>query len=160
MSAQHNSLALLQTPVAQTLLQSTIPARLAYTGRDGTPRVLPIWFHWTGEVFVLGTRLNSGKVKALSTQPKVALTIDTDSFPYQALHVRGSMAIETINGIVPEYELCAKRYLGEKRGRAWIAQLRQAFPPMARLVVTPEWVGVLDLAQLYPHVIEAVQSAE
>ena len=48
MPAQHDPLALLQTPVAQTLLQSTIPARLAYTGRDGTPRVLPIWFHWTG----------------------------------------------------------------------------------------------------------------
>ena len=42
MPAQHDSLALLSTPVAQALLHSTIPARLAYTGRDGTPRVLPI----------------------------------------------------------------------------------------------------------------------
>jgi Pyridoxamine 5'-phosphate oxidase len=160
MPAKPASLALLHTPVAQTLLQSTIPARLAYTGRDGTPRVLPIWFHWTGEVFVLGTRLNSGKVKALSTQPKVALTIDTESFPYTALQVRGTIAIETIDGIVPEYELCAQRYLGEKRGQAWIAQLRQAFPPMARMVIRPEWVGVLDLAQRYPQVIAAVMSAE
>ena len=113
MPAQHDSLALLQTPVAQALLHSTIPARLAYTGRDGTPRVLPIWFHWTGEVFVLGTRLDSGKVKALSTHPQVALTIDTESFPYKALQVRGTIEIERIDGIVPEYELCAKRYLGE-----------------------------------------------
>ena len=56
MPAKRDPLALLQTPVAQTLFQSTIPARLAYTGRDGTPRVLPIWFHWTGKVFVLGTQ--------------------------------------------------------------------------------------------------------
>ena len=160
MPAEHDPLALLSTPVAQALLQSTIPARLAYTGRDGTPRVLPIWFHWTGEVFVLGTRLDSGKVKALSTSPTVALTIDTESFPYQALQVRGTIAIETINGIVPEYELCAKRYLGERRGQVWMTQLRQAFPPMARIVVRPEWVGLLDVAQLYPDVIAAVMAAE
>lgn len=160
MSAQQDALTLLQTPVAHTLLQSTIPARLAYTGQDGTPRVLPIWFHWTGEVFVLGTRLDSGKVKALLSQSTVALTIDTEAFPYKALQVRGTIEIEPIDGIVPEYELCAQRYLGAKRGKAWIAQLRQAFPPMARLVIRPEWVSILDLAQLYPHVIAAVMSAE
>jgi hypothetical protein len=160
MPAQHDSLALLQTPVAQRLLQSTIPARLAYTGRDGTPRVVPIWFHWTGKVFVLGTRLDSAKVKALGTHPTVALSIDTESFPYQALHVRGTIEMETIEGIVPEYALCAKRYLGEQRGQRWLAQFRQALLPMARLSVRPTWVGLLDVAQLYPHVIEAVQSAE
>jgi hypothetical protein len=122
--------------------------------------VLPIWFHWTGEVFVLGTRLDSGKIKALSTQSNVALTIDTEAFPYKALQVRGTIEIETIDGIVPEYELCAKRYLGEKRGMAWLAQLRQAFPPMARIVVRPDWVSVLDLAHLYPQVVETVLSAE
>ena len=42
MPAKHDSLALLHTPVAQALLRSTIPARLAYRGRDGSPRVLPI----------------------------------------------------------------------------------------------------------------------
>ena len=58
--------------------------------------------------------------------------------------------METINGIVPEYELCAKRYLGDKRGQAWLDELRQAFPPMARIVVRPDWVSILDVAQLYP----------
>lgn len=41
MPAKHDPLALLSTPVTQALLYSTISARLAYTGRDGTPRVLP-----------------------------------------------------------------------------------------------------------------------
>jgi len=31
---------------------------------------------------------------------------------------------------------------------------------MARVIVRPEWVGLLDLAQLYPQVIEAVMAAE
>lgn len=81
MPTQQGDLALLNEPIAQELLKSTIPARLAYSGRDGTPRVLPIWFHWTGDVFVLGTRMDAPKVKALLAHPNVSLTIDSESFP-------------------------------------------------------------------------------
>jgi hypothetical protein len=48
MPTKQGSLALLDDPVAQRLLQSTIPARFAYNRRDGTPRVVPIGFHWNG----------------------------------------------------------------------------------------------------------------
>ena len=37
--------ALLREPKARELLQSKIPSRLAYVWLDGTPRVVPIWFH-------------------------------------------------------------------------------------------------------------------
>ncbi len=33
---------LLEDPIARELLASTIPARLAYVSKDGTPRVVPI----------------------------------------------------------------------------------------------------------------------
>ena len=39
--------------VAQVLLRSTIPSRLAYVWRDGRPRVVPMWFHWTGTAFLM-----------------------------------------------------------------------------------------------------------
>ena len=39
MSLKQGDLALLQHPVSQELLQSKIPARLAYIWTDGTPRV-------------------------------------------------------------------------------------------------------------------------
>ena len=52
----------LNDPVAQELLHSTNLARLAYTWRDGTPRVVPIWFHWDGEAIVLGSPPNAPKV--------------------------------------------------------------------------------------------------
>jgi hypothetical protein len=54
MTASQGSLELLHDPIAQELLRSTLPARLAYTWPDGTPRVVPIWFHWTGEEIVMG----------------------------------------------------------------------------------------------------------
>ena len=52
-------------PIAQELLQSAIPARLAYMARDGSPRAIPIAFHWNGLKIVLGTVPKSAKVRAL-----------------------------------------------------------------------------------------------
>ena len=48
MALQQGDLVLLEPPLAKELLASNIPARLAYVATDGTPRVLPIWFHWDG----------------------------------------------------------------------------------------------------------------
>ena len=47
------------------LLRSTIPARLAYTWPDGTPRVVPIWFHWTGEEVIVASPADAPKVPAI-----------------------------------------------------------------------------------------------
>ena len=45
----------LAKPSSQELLGSSIPARLAYAGVDGAPRVIPIGFWWTGEQVVMAT---------------------------------------------------------------------------------------------------------
>ena len=43
----------LSTTGAQELLTSTSAAHLAYIGRDGTPRVIPVGFFWTGDQVVI-----------------------------------------------------------------------------------------------------------
>ena len=68
--AHQGSLELLTDPVAESLLGSAIPARLAYTWMDGSPRVVPIWFHWTGDQFVLGSPPKAPKLQALAADPK------------------------------------------------------------------------------------------
>src|SRR5438046_3272560 len=100
---KQGDLALLEHPFSQELLASTIPARLAYNWTDGTPRVVPIWFHWNGQEFVLGTPPNAPKVKALQKNPRVALTIDSDAFPHKVLLVRGTATVEVEDGVIPEY---------------------------------------------------------
>jgi len=160
MPSQQGDLALLNAPVAQELLQSTIPARLAYVSRGDTPRVVPIWFHWTGDVFVLGTPITAPKVRTLQSHPKVALTIDGNTFPYKVLQVRGTAQVETVDGVVPEYAIAAERYFGVEQGRAWIEQARGMFAQMARIVIKPEWVGILDFEQRFPSAIEAAISGE
>ena len=155
MTSKQGDLALLQQPAAQALLRAPIPARLAYTWTDGTPRVVPIWFHWTGEELVLGTPSTAPKLKALRRDPKVALTIDEDKFPPRVLLIRGTARLSDVDGVVPEYALSATRYLGEEQGRGWAEQAKTMFPKMVRIAIKPEWVGVHDFQQRFPSAIEA-----
>src|SRR6185503_19540615 len=151
--AQENVLHVLNDPVAQELLNSRIPARLAYTGPDGFPRVVPIWFHWNGKKFVLGSAPSAPKVKALARNPKVALTIDEDIYPPKVLLVRGTASVEVVDGVVPEYCEAARRYLGEEQGRGWEEQARGMFKQMARVSIEPEWVRILDFETRFPRAI-------
>jgi len=154
MATQQGSLALLDDPVAQKLLQSTLPARLAYNWSDGTPRIVPIWFHWNGHEIVLAGPPDAPKMKALHNGDKVALTIDSDSMPYKVLTVRGSVRIDTVDGVAPEYAATSRRVLGEQQGQAWLDQFSSIIPHMARIFITPDWVGILDFETRFPNAIE------
>jgi len=158
MQTKQGDLALLDEPVAKELLQSTIPARLAYIGLDGAPRVIPIWFHWNGKQIILGTPATAPKIKALLKNPKVALTIDTTAWPHKVLQIRGTARVETFDGLVPEYVAAAKRYFGEQQGQGWLDQAKKWFPRNARVAVTPEWVSVIDFEKRFPSTIEGAMS--
>jgi Pyridoxamine 5'-phosphate oxidase len=153
MPVRQGDLSLLQHPVAQELLVSKIPARLAYIWTDGTPRVVPIWFHWTGSELVMGTPPKAPKLRALAKNPKVSLTIDSNDFPNKVLLIRGSARLEPVEGIIPEYALAAERYFGPKQAQSWISQLRGMVPSMVRIAITPEWVGVLDFQTRFPSAL-------
>jgi hypothetical protein len=145
--------ALLDDPVAQQLLASTIPARLAYSWTDGTPRVVPIWFHWDGIHIVLGTPARAPKLKALQVYPSVALTIDDNTFPHKVLLIRGNATIDMRQDVVAEYALAATRYFGPEQGPAWVHQLKGK--PMARIEILPTWVGILDFETRFPSALSA-----
>jgi hypothetical protein len=148
---QQGDVGLLDDPVAQELLVSAIPARLAYTWTDGTPRVVPINFNWTGDEFVMGSPPKAPKLKALTTNPRVAITIDANDFPYKVLLVRGAAEVQMKDDVDPDYALAAERYLGQEAGRAWVAQLRGK--PMARIAVRPDWAAVLDFETRFPSAL-------
>jgi hypothetical protein len=137
--------------VAEALLTSANPARLAYSWMDGSPRVVPIWFHWTGDQFVLGTPAKAPKLKALAANPQVALTIDDNAWPHKVLLVRGRADIELLEDVVPEYALSATRYFGPEQGPAWVATIQGK--PMAGIAVTPKWVGIIDFQTRFPSAL-------
>ena len=153
MPVNQGDLQLLQHPASQELLQSKIPARLAYVWTDGTPRVVPIWFHRNEREFVLATPPKAPKLIALVKNPKVALTIDDNTFPHKVLLVRGTARLETVKGVVPEYAIAADRYFGSEQGKAWVKQMSSMIQEMVRITITPEWVGLLDFPKRFPSAL-------
>ena len=154
MPTRQGDLALLEDPVAQRLLRSPAPARLAYVRTDETPRVVPIGFHWNGTELVLGTPPDAPKAKALGDGTKVAVSIDTDTMPYNVLQIRGSVRTDVVEGIAPEYEAMTLQSQGDEAGRAWLENLRPICPRMMRIFITPEWVAILDFQQRFPNALE------
>ncbi len=152
-SVQQGDLSLLQHPASQELLHSKIPARLAYVWTDGTPRVVPIWFHWNGREIVMATPPKAPKLKALAKNPKVSLTIDDNVFPHKVLLIRGRARMETVEGIVPEYAAAAERYFEPELAKGWLSQLRSTISSMVRITITPEWVGLLDFQTRFPSAL-------
>src|SRR2546430_15051441 len=99
MPSKQGDVGLLQDPVAQHLLQAKGPAHLAYNWRDGTPRVVPIGFHWNGEEIVMATAVDSPKTKVLINGSKVALSIERDYSASKILLIRWTVRADPVEGI-------------------------------------------------------------
>ena len=147
--SDHGDLACLADPLAQSLLTSTIPARLAYTWTDGTPRVVPIWFDWNGTQIVFGSPPRAPKLRALTNGAPVAVTIDSNEWPYHVLSIRGTAQIEDVEGVTREYAAATRRYFGDELGQAWVDQFPAGYR-MWRIAVTPTWANVLDFETRFP----------
>lgn len=134
----------LQHPDAEALLQSPDPARLAYAGPDGFPRVIPIGFWWTGTDIVVCTAPTTPKVKALMERPNVALTIDVIGPPAKALLVRGVASIEIVDGVTPEYLAAAGKSTSGDELAVFEANVRALYKQMARITIAPKWARYYD----------------
>src|SRR5262249_3181832 len=120
------------------------PARLAYNGRDGYPRVIPIGFLWNGTDIVVCTAPTAPKVSALAERPQVALTIDDASPPARALLVRGVARIEVVDGVAPEYLAAAAKSMSGDDLAGFAAAVRATYAAMARITITPTWARYFD----------------
>jgi nitroimidazol reductase NimA-like FMN-containing flavoprotein (pyridoxamine 5'-phosphate oxidase superfamily) len=134
----------LTDPGAQELLHTAALARLAYTGKDGFPRVIPVGFHWNGSAVVVCTAPISPKVAALSARPEVALTIDTGAVAARSLLIRGLAAMEEVDGIPQEYLLASAKTMDPAQLRDFEAQVRAVYKQMSRISITPHWARYYD----------------
>jgi Pyridoxamine 5'-phosphate oxidase len=149
-------IAVLNDPVAQKLINSANPARLAYIALDGTPRVIPIGFDWDGQRFVIGTVPGSAKVRALQANPKVALTIDTSPpvWPPNVLLVRGTASVELVDGVFAEYLAGGKKLTPAEEFPVWEQGVRGLYDQMTRIDIVPEWAKVHDFQTRIPTAVE------
>jgi hypothetical protein len=145
----------LDKPISRELLASSIPARLAYTGVDGDPRVVPIAFHWTGERLLVFTVPTAAKVRALRDNPRVAITIDTqEQWPPRVLLVRGAASLEPVDGVPDEYVEASRKVTPAEVFEDWEAGVRGLYDRMVRITIEPDWAKLLDFETTIPKAVE------
>jgi hypothetical protein len=136
----------LSTPGAQELLTTTAAAHLAYNGMDGTPRVIPVGFYWTGSQVIVATATTSPKVAALSARPDVAVSIDAGNTPSgaRALPIRGRASVKIVDGVVEEYLAMARASMDPDAAAEFEQAVRGMYEQMARIAITPTWARFYD----------------
>ncbi|MFL6075189.1 MAG: pyridoxamine 5'-phosphate oxidase family protein [Mycobacteriales bacterium] len=150
----------LAKPISQELLGSSIPARLAYVGIDGSPRAIPIAFHWTGEQVIMTTVPKSAKVRALRRNPRVALTVDTqDQWPPRVLLIRGAARVELVDGVPDAYVEAARKVTPAEHFEAWEQGVRALYDQMVLITVAPDWAKLLDFETTLPKAVEDILRA-
>jgi hypothetical protein len=131
---------------AQELLATSSAAHLAYVASNGSPRVVPVGYLWTGDQAVIATATTAPKVAALSAHPDVALSIDAGETPEgaRALSIRGRASVEIIDGVVPEYLAAARRSMDAEAAAEFERNVRAMYGQMARIAITPTWARYYD----------------
>lgn len=151
---KHDVAAMMARPISQQLLQASIPARLAYTALDGDPRVVPMGWWWNGTALVMATAPKAAKVAALRRHPKVAVTIDTEGFPPQALLIRGAATLELVESVPHEYIEGGRRFMTAEQFVGWEAGVRDLYERMVRITIEPHWAKLLDFETTIPKAVE------
>jgi nitroimidazol reductase NimA-like FMN-containing flavoprotein (pyridoxamine 5'-phosphate oxidase superfamily) len=136
-------------PAARALLDEQAVIRLAYTGTDGLPRVIPIGFLWTRGRVVVCTATTSPKVAALAERPAVAATLDVGDTPADAksLLIRGTATLETVEGVPDEYLEAAFKSLPPELTAGFEQQVRTMYAQMVRISIEPTWARFYDFGR-------------
>jgi Pyridoxamine 5'-phosphate oxidase len=157
---QHDIDEIMSKSISKELLHSSIPARLAYVGVDGDPRVVPIGFLWTGTQILIFTVPKAAKVQALRKNPRVAITIDTDSFPPHVLLIRGSAGLELVDGVPEEYLAASRKMVPAAQFDGWKAGVQALYEQMVAITIVPDWVKLLDFETTLPKAVADLVQAQ
>lgn len=147
----------LHHPEAQELLRTQPLVRLAYTGMDGFPRVIPIGFWWDGNRLTVHTAPNAPKVRTLAAHPQVALTIDTWERPTRALLIRGLVTIEMIEGVPESYRAANPWVLDDPRYLGFEAHACSVAKRMAWIWIEPTWARYYDFESRIPDFLHHLE---
>ena len=109
------------------LTHGTRTAKLATSGANGQPHVMPVWFALDGEELVFTTWGDSVKGRNLRRDPRAAIVVDDEVAPYAFVHIRGHVTLsEDLDEMLALATAIGRRYMGA--GRAEEFGRRNAVP--------------------------------
>jgi len=76
------------------LSSGTRTGKVATASSKGQPLCAPVWFILDGDDLVFLTTATSAKGRNLQSNPRAALVVDDDSFPFAFVLVRGTVSLD------------------------------------------------------------------
>ena len=107
------------------LAEGTRTGKLATASLAGVPHVAPLWFAVDGGDVVFTTGPDSVKGRHLRANPRAALTVDVEAFPYHFVVVQGPVTFEeSASDLLAWATRIAARYvpagLAEQYGKRYV----------------------------------------
>ena len=105
------------------LAEGARTAHVATTRADGSPHVVPVWYLVDGDALVFTCARDSVKGRNLARDPRLAVAVDDDRFPYAFATVSGPAEIaERPDDFLAWTTRIARRYVGPQRAEHYGAQ--------------------------------------
>ena len=118
-------------------------ADLATIRPDGSPHVAPVWYHYDGDKVMVVAERTTVKVRNIGNDPRVSLSIATDTEPYKYVLVTGDATISDA-GMADLVRAMAVGYKGDVEGRQYAAKVLEDLD-FCVITVTPSKIsGWLD----------------
>ncbi|MGX2995763.1 PPOX class F420-dependent oxidoreductase [Streptomyces sp. JNUCC 64] len=114
------------------LLERPLFVHLATVRPDGTPQSNPMWTRWDGELLWFTSTTTRRKHRNISSEPRVAVSVNDPERPYRYLEVRGM-----VERIEPDPECALFTALAERYGRALDGALPGDAPDRVAIAVRP-----------------------
>ena len=102
------------------LTADTRTAKVATTGADGRPHVVPVWFVLDGNTVVFTTGDRSAKALHMRRNPRSALCVDDEMPPYAFVLIEGTVDISPNPPDMLDWATrIARRYMGANLAEAY-----------------------------------------
>ena len=107
---------------AEQLLSQTILGHLGFTGLDGYPHVIAVWYEYRDGEILVASQPDQFKCRSLRAHSRAAFTVSTPGMPYRSTMVAGDASVERL----PEARriefvgALARRYLGQEAGDRYV----------------------------------------
>lgn|SRR5574341_943718 len=103
------------TPEVEKLFKDKNFAFFATAMKDFSPQVTPVWVDYDQGNILINTAEGRTKVRNISRNPKVAISVTDSTNPYTMVAVRGRIVESTSQGADEHIDKMAKKYLGAEK---------------------------------------------
>jgi nitroimidazol reductase NimA-like FMN-containing flavoprotein (pyridoxamine 5'-phosphate oxidase superfamily) len=132
-------------PEREAFLAAVHVGVLAVDDPGRGPHALPIWYLYENGEVLIGIDGSSRKAELLRTAGRAAMTVQTESAPYQYASVEGPVEIAAA---YHDERALANRYLGDELG-AWYVEHNPRTADSLTVRLRPERWRTFDFAKLF-----------